>query len=682
MDNKLRSSWPGTRRSRLVHLLIIFVSLFFPFQPGAWNIDLAQEKIQQPTLQYEVSVTLKLVQVFVTDKQGRPVKDLDKADFEIFDNGRPKTITDFERHFLAVPGKKPELKEVTELQKTAIPPPARLVKLNRKFFFIFDVQQNDLQGFARSKQAAFHFIDTQVQPTDEVGILSFQARIGLKMHEYLSTDQKKVRKAIEKMKGVPGTGSGGLPTEPLEEGGEGILAFLAPPHNPEEGYAEMLRKNYVSVMTELAKTLRYIPGYKNIVFFSAGFARSTLVGDMVFQKGYEDMSKEFGSSSSPVYTVNTMGSRSHFISPDDRGDLSLQNLAALSGGQYYEDVAQAEKIASGIQNATGNYYVLGYYIDAKWDGQFHEIKVKVKREDCVVSAQSGYYNPKPFSQFSKFEKELHLMDLAFSEIAQYQTPVELALIVLPCRVESGTHLVFMAELPWERLEEIMKPPMEVVSVVIDQENNMIVSRGGDIEIPDISKKRVVYYGMIPQNPGAYDCVMILRNMQTGKAARARGAATVFQPVTSGLQLDPPLLLVPTADKDVAYFRLTKQDKEPIDKSASVLKDLFPFLSNRLAPVMGEIPKGTSEVLAMVRSMIFNIPNANVEFSAHLKPDAGGKEIPLSPSIINGKRQGKVDILLLELPIPGLEPGDYTLTLIAQDKKSGAKTEVGRRIKII
>jgi hypothetical protein len=98
--------------------------------------------------------------------------------------------------------------------------------------------------------------------------------------------------------------------------------------------------------------------------------------------------------------------------------------------------------------------------------------------------------------------------------------------------------------------------------------------------------------------------------------------------------------------------------------------------------MGEIPKGTSEVLAMVRSMIFNIPNANVEFSAHLKPDAGGKEIPLSPSIINGKRQGKVDILLLELPIPGLEPGDYTLTLIAQDKKSGAKTEVGRRIKII
>jgi hypothetical protein len=89
MGNKLRSSRRASRRSHLGYLFIIFVSLFFPFQPRAWNFDLAQEKIQQPTLQYEVSVTLKLVQVFVTDKQGRPVKDLNKSDFEIFDNGLP-----------------------------------------------------------------------------------------------------------------------------------------------------------------------------------------------------------------------------------------------------------------------------------------------------------------------------------------------------------------------------------------------------------------------------------------------------------------------------------------------------------------------------------------------------------------------------------------------------------------
>ncbi len=305
MDQPLRSSGRTAGHSQFLIFLVFFLFVFFPFPPSAWNSDPGQEKIQQPPLQYEVSVTLKLVQVFVTDKQGRPVMDLDKEDFEIFDNGTPKTITDFEKHFLAVPGKKLEQKEAAELQKTDIPSPGRLRKLNRKFFFIFDVQQNDLQGVARSKQAAYHFLETQVQPSDEIGILSFQARIGLKVHEYFSTDQKKIRKAIEKLQGVPGTGSQALPTEPIEEGGGGVLAVMAPPPNPDDEYAAMMRKNYVLVMTELAKTLRYVPGYKNIVFFSAGFARSTLVGDMVFEKRYEDMAKEFGSSSSPVYTVNT-----------------------------------------------------------------------------------------------------------------------------------------------------------------------------------------------------------------------------------------------------------------------------------------------------------------------------------------------------------------------------------------
>jgi len=686
MGNERRSSGPISRGSHFVYFFIIFASSFFLFLTGAGSPGPAQEKTQQPTtLQHEVSVTLKLVQVFVTDKQGRPVKDLNKSDFEIFDNGTPKTITDFEKHFLAVAGKKPEPpeeREVAGLQKTTVPAAPQLPKLNRKFFFIFDIQQNDQPGFARSKQAALHFMDTQLQPTDEVGILSFQTRIGLKMYEYLSPDQKKVRKAIEKLKGVPGTGGGGLPTEPPEEGEGGILASIVPPQNPEDDYLAMLRKNYVSVMTELAKALRYIPGYKNIVFFSAGFARSTLVGDMIFQKNYEDMGKEFGSSSSPVYTVNAMGARSRLISPDSRGDKSLQDLAALSGGQYFEDVAKVEQIATGLQNVTGNYYVLGYTIDEKWDGQFHEIKVKVKREGCAVSAQSGYYNPKPFTEFSEFEKQLHLMGLAFSENPQFQSSVELPLVVLPCRDESGTNLVFMTELPGESLKEIMRQQTEMVSLIVDQDNNVIESKGGDVQIPDISKKRVVYYGLISPKPGAYDCLMILRNMVTGKAARARGAATVSQPVLSGLQLDPPLLLIPTADKDVVYFKLTIKDKKAVGQSAMVLKDLFPFLSNRLAPVMNDIPKGTSEVLAVVRSTVLNVPQAKIEFSASLKPSAGGEDVPLPSSILEGKKQGKTDILLLEFSLPELRPGDYTLTLVAQDKNSEVKTEVNRAIKII
>ena len=658
---------------------VLILLVFLP-SSVVLNSFTPQEKPQQPPLQYEVSVTLKLVQVFVTDKQGQPMTGLEKTDFEVYDNGQLKTITEFERHLLAEASNKPGQSEPVELQKAAVASTPSVQRLNRKFYFILDVEKNDIQGLAQSKKTAVHFMDTQVQPTDEIGILSYQARRGLVIHEYLSTDHKRVRRAIEKLRGVPGTGGGGLPTEPIEGDEGGALGVLTARSNPEEEELAMLRRNFVFILSEFAKALRNVPGYKNIVLFSAGFARSTLVADSGLRDAYDDMSKEFGASSSPVYTVNTLGTRSNILPSMNRGDAALRSLSALSGGRYFEDVAKADKIVTGLQNATSNYYVLGYYINEQWDGRFHEIKVRVKREGGVVSAQKGYYRPKPFAQFSSLEKDLHLLDLAFCESPQLQSPTELPLMALPCQDDSGTHLIVMAELPWEDLKEIMQPPVEVVSIVVDRNNKAIESKGGYIQIPDVSKKRVVYYTIMSLNPGTYNCVMILRNMKTGQAARARGAAIVPQPPASGLQLGPLLLLVPTADKDTAYFKLAKQNKEADGGAVRTLEEFFPFLSNRLVPVMDEIPRETSRVLGIVRSMASNLPEAVVELTASLKSNSGSEEILLSPSILKSERRGQVDILLLELPVPELEPGDYTLTLIAKDKKSGARAEVSRRIR--
>lgn len=54
----------------------------------------------QEDLDREVTVTLKLIQVYVTDKEGNPVMDLEKDEFELNDNGEVKDIKDFERHIL------------------------------------------------------------------------------------------------------------------------------------------------------------------------------------------------------------------------------------------------------------------------------------------------------------------------------------------------------------------------------------------------------------------------------------------------------------------------------------------------------------------------------------------------------------------------------------------------------
>ncbi|MDH7513708.1 MAG: hypothetical protein QHH14_12250 [Clostridiales bacterium] len=45
--------------------------------------------------------------------------------------------------------------------------PARVL-MPRKFFFFFDLAYNNMVGIEKGKRPALHFIDTQVQPTEEI----------------------------------------------------------------------------------------------------------------------------------------------------------------------------------------------------------------------------------------------------------------------------------------------------------------------------------------------------------------------------------------------------------------------------------------------------------------------------------------------------------------------------------
>ena len=72
------------------------------------NASSPQEKPGQLPLEHKVTVSLKLIQVFVMDKHGRPMTDLEKTDFEVFDDGQLKTITEFEKHATPAPAKAEE----------------------------------------------------------------------------------------------------------------------------------------------------------------------------------------------------------------------------------------------------------------------------------------------------------------------------------------------------------------------------------------------------------------------------------------------------------------------------------------------------------------------------------------------------------------------------------------------
>lgn len=191
-------------------------------------------------------------------------------------------------------------------------------------------------------------------------------------------------------------------------------------------------------------------GQKQFILFSTGIPSSLIYGHQVgifrgsFDPGdrllieqNEHMSKEFGASGCTFYAFDTRESAKEadlfaydaltftggrgpgrglfstqgmfqdstnvFRDEKTTGGNSLKRLTVITGGKYYSNINMYEKNLDQVQALTGTYYVLGYSVRETWDGRFHEVKVEVKRKGCEVRAQTGYFSPKPYREYTPLE---------------------------------------------------------------------------------------------------------------------------------------------------------------------------------------------------------------------------------------------------------------------------------------
>jgi len=653
--------------SKTKKVLLVFLLLTFLFQSDIYPLNSKPQQIKkdQEELKHEVVVVLKLVQVYVTDKKGNPVTDLAKDDFILYDNGKLQTITDFEKHILFTPEKKVGKKvkaDIEEKVEEAEPSPVPKIhdSMNRKYFLLLDITRCGLAGYVRSKKAALHFLDTQIQPGDEVALYSYSSTSDLTTHEYLTMDHEKVKKAIKRIRQIPGKidEEGGLTTAEMER-------------------MKLEVNRFINEIGKFAKSFRYIPGYKNIILFSAGIERDLLydANDPSIRLNLQETVKELAAANSPIYTVNTAGTRVYFNGQGLRGDHSLKMISDWSGGKYFYDVVHYKSISEQIQNITSNYYVLGYYIDENWDGKYHEIKAKVKRKGCVVRAQGGYFNPKLFKKFTKFEKELHLMDLALAEKPQFQDPLNFPSIVLPCSSNKESNLVLLSEMGLDKIEEVRGEKTEVVALILDEENNIVDSSRRKVDLSKMPQKAIYPFGIFSLSSGEYKCRLILRNLETGKGAVASSTVVIPESPDSGLRLYPPFLLI--TGKEAFYLKASKLQKGETEENPLSLINIYPSLSGEYLPLVEVLDKGISKILAAVQYKIVNIPAPEVDLSAHLIKESSGEKIPLSFSILSTQKEEKTHTVLIEFELPELQPGKYSLDITAEEETTRSKSQTTR-----
>ncbi len=616
-------------------LLNLFCVLFGIFLASPSISQQKQEKAD--SLQYEVSVTLKLIQVYVSDKEGNPVHNLTKEDFLLYDNGQLVSVTDFEIHRLALPPEKGAEGHEVQPEKGSKESPS----ISRKFFLLLDAYRNDGLGLKKARTMALHFIETQVQPEDELGLLSYSIDRGLVLHVPLTTDHEKIREAAKTIKLFPGITVGSY--------GNGATSM-----------DEAL--DFTQSLSDFAVSLRYIPGYKHIILYSAGLPRALLLSDdprLRFE--HERLAKELASSSSPIYTVDTQGQRDLVQGREQKGDHSLRRLSALTGGRHFPNVDYQEAISEDIQNSTGNYYVLGYYVDEAWDGKYHEIKVKVERKGVRVQAQKGYFSPKAYAKFSKLEKRLHLLDLARNPSPRFHLPKDIPSISGSWWDSNSSVVLHLTEIVPADLEEILANRVEFFTLVYDDDGVLTAEGKKDMDFTENLPERICTYTFFPQPPGRYDYITILRNKKTGAAARALSTVVIPENEDSQTALSGPILFVPGRGSLCLHMGIEPAEGESPAMDLN-LDTIAPRLGGSISPLVFDLSKNTEALYAVFRLKKEARDDQVLEFVPRLRSRTTDESYPLSYSKRNDIHTEYENTLVLELELIPVPPGKYVLEI--------------------
>jgi VWFA-related protein len=690
---------------------VLLGSAAIPGPPGA---PAAQEKTQ-PVLRQEVNVFFKLVQVYVVDKKGNPVTDLTAADFELTDDGKAQKIEHFEVHRLepvpaAETGRAAPAPAAPGLRRKfffvfnyAFIEPAGILKARRAALDFLDnhVHPTDELGIITFSMSQGLKINEYLT-TDHARIKAMIE--GVAGRSYLGRAEQIASLYARNISQYLDTEAAAETTE--SRAGEDVAKEVIRDIATSEAKARLANYSqsvtiFLNSLGLLARGLRFVPGTKNLLLFSTGISGAALFGspsmnlpenlntvealiqwqdglavkygDSRLREFFQKVNEELRASNCPVYSFNVSGPQltndiEGFQSSDENvlgmkardtvGNDSLKLMSSQTGGQYYSYTMNLKDAVRQLQKTTNTFYVLGYPIPATYDGKFHKIKIKVKRKGCDVFGEGGYYNPKPFAQYTEFEKFIHVLELAEGQTPYLQEGIDFGLAAYPVPVRDKVAVALYAPLPAERFKALGQGPAEAVAILFNARNKVTVYKKTPVYVSALTADSVFFDQAAELPPGTYDCRLVVRSLETGRGASA--GTKVLIPAAAkapGLTLYPANIFLPG-------------DRPRYLGDVGALALLFPFNLNAV-PVVEGMAKEAAKLIAILPCAAAGIAEPDLAVSFSLVKAATNETSPLEFAITNRYRGPNALTMLAEIALPALEAGPYTLVADAEDKITGA-----------
>ena len=416
------------------------------------NVGLAQQSsfdAQVPAPTIRVTTRMVLVDVVVTDKQGKPVLGLKPADFALEENGKEQKISTFvtpEQNQPPAPG--PALPPGIYSNRSQYRSPGGPITV-----LLLDATNTQFKDQAYARRQMLRFVREQYKPGQRMAV--FTLTDSLHVLQDFTTDPQLLYTALQGY--VPQErpfASAVQPTNPITTGTPTpsstvtSLDTSTPPANETATSATNARglpifmvagiQNFANAavgydlerrtditfeaLDELARALGGLPGRKNVIWVT-GDLPFTLNPDnriMTDAELSEDLpsfnTRRVDEHSSGDYAATArragaeqireadarlaaaqialypVDARGLSISLDQDPQEVMREMARDTGGRAY---VNQNEIKQGVERAmedTSATYTLGYYTtNKKWDGKYRNIKIKLDRQGVDLQHRRGYF---------------------------------------------------------------------------------------------------------------------------------------------------------------------------------------------------------------------------------------------------------------------------------------------------
>jgi VWFA-related protein len=641
--------------------------------------------------QYKRNIFLVELQVSVFDKDGKFVEGLRPEDFTILDEGKEQKIS----HFDYVSYDKQNIDLISQ----------NIPSHKRQFLLLFDLSFTAKKGLKNAKRAGLDFTDI-ILPTDQVAVITFSSFQGLKLLADFTNDKSKLIEAFGSLglkKSAQLTDAILYDFEDLISGA-GLIDPNAKPDDREdlfnlmkgshENVLELLVDNFIKQLKILGEALNTIEGKKSIIYFSEGFDSRVLTIHRFsadFRKKMDKMLKKFIGSDCVIHSVDVGGLRvvdaNEPFEERQPGQTTLFYMAHETGGVFYKNMNDFSKALDDILESTSKYYVIGYYpAEVGKEGKFHKVKVKVNRSGLKVVTRKGYYEDKPYSEYSNLEKKMQLAEVVIKDIVHNDIQFTAFPSIFPGRETIARVPIFLQFPGHQFLDKKWKKQgrLELFGYLINDEGYFKDFFNAEITIDrgkagkKLSSHGIKFFDMLLAPPGKHKVKVIVRDSETGEMGSRICNITVPDYQGNELIMTPPIFI----DNDMDWLLSRGYDPNNPAGKKEGMPVSYPFIINNQKFIPAVVPELKIGQPAQFCLKVYNlmlhpetkVPQTRMDF-AIVYPDGSFSEIK-NIALVNKPKQTDNNCfeLLFNVIVDNHPPGNYQLKATVIDTLANKKAE--------